>query len=247
MADKNPIMAHMVAGFPTRELSFEVARGLIDGGATYLEVQFPFSDPTADGPVIQAACTEALDGGFTLEAGFTLIEQIREYSTIPIFIMSYASPVVALGVEQFVKRAKQAGAEGLIVPDLAPFHDDGLYTAGERETVQIVPVVVPSMREDRLTEVAALRPAYIYAALRTGVTGEETGLDSAYRYLETLSSTVPNAKLFAGFGVRTRDQVRALTSHVHAAVIGTAFVQAVRKAACDTLYHEIREAVRYFV
>jgi tryptophan synthase alpha chain len=240
-------MAHMVAGFPTRELSFEVARGIIDGGATYLEVQFPFSDPTADGPVIQAACTDALDGGFTLESCFGLIEEVREYSTIPVFIMSYASPVVAVGVERFVQRAKRSGAEGLIVPDLAPLHDEGLYTAGEREAVQIVPVVVPSMQEERLAEVAALHPAYIYAALRTGVTGEETGLEPAYRYLESLSRTVPNAKLFAGFGVRTREQVRALSSCVHAAVIGTAFVQAVRKAACDTLYHEIREAVRYFV
>ena len=245
MTDHTPIMAHMVAGFPTRELSFDTARGLIDGGASYLEVQFPFSDPTADGPVIQATCTDALEAGFTLDTGFSLIEEVRAYSSIPIFIMSYASPVVAVGVEQFVKRAKQTGVDGLIVPDLAPLYDEGLYAAGERETVHIVPVVVPSMREDRLEEVAALRPAYIYAALRSGVTGQKTGLDSAYRYLETLSRY--NAKVVAGFGVRTRKQVQALSSRVHGVVIGTAFVEVVRKAAGDTLYREIRKAVRYFV
>ena len=114
--DKLRIVTHFIAGFPTYEASLEVARGLIAGGAYALEMQIPFSDPNADGPVIEEACREALAGGFKTEDAFRLLETIRMESSIPIFVMSYANLVITPGIRSFVDRAVKAGASGLIIP-----------------------------------------------------------------------------------------------------------------------------------
>ena len=171
------VMTHMVAGYPDREGSMAAARGLIDGGAAYLEIQFPFSDPNADGPVIQAACGRALSGGFSLDEGFALVEEIAGLSPGPIFIMSYANPVFTLGIEAFVERALKAGAAGLIVPDLPIEADEGLYAAGRRAGLAVVPVLVPTISPERLELLLKADAEYLYIALRRGITGEESCRD----------------------------------------------------------------------
>ena len=167
------IMAHMVAHYTDRAASLSVARGLLDGGCSYLEVQFPFSDPTADGPDIQAACTAALAAGFTVTDGFRLVAEIH-HEGVPIFLMSYANMLFTHGIEKFLTRCAASGVAGVIVPDLPPDYDEGLFEAAARRGLSAVPVVSPSMREERLRRVGALRPRYIYATLRTGTTGALT-------------------------------------------------------------------------
>ena len=170
------IVTHFIAGFPTYEASLEVARGLIAGGAFALEMQIPFSDPSADGPVIESACNTALEGGFTVSDAFRLLSEIRAESDIPIFIMSYASLVVTPGVAEFSRRAKAAGASGLIIPDLAPGADEGLYAAAADAGCPAVPVVVPWITDKRLEEILAEPLEWIYVALRSGITGTYTEL-----------------------------------------------------------------------
>ncbi len=165
-------MAHMIAGYPDRETSLETARALVAGGAALLEIQFPFSDPSADGPAIQAACTEALAAGFKVEEGWRLVETVRrEFPAVPVFVMSYASIVVTKGVDAFAARAQQAGVTGLIIPDLAPGADEGLYAAGREHGLVIVPVIVPSVPKDRLEFILGLKPEWVYTAIRAGITG----------------------------------------------------------------------------
>jgi tryptophan synthase alpha chain len=235
------IMAHMVAWYPDRERSLEVAAGLIDGGVSYLEVQFPFSDPTADGPVIQGACSAALEAGFSLEDGFSLVRDITAGTTVPVFIMSYASPVVARGVGQFVRRAREAGVTGLIIPDLMPGQDEGLYREGREEGLQIVPVVVPSMKEHRLECVQESEP---------GLTGAETDLAAVTGFLERLASF--EAHLLAGFGISRREQVEMLAPYVDGVVIGSAFVRTVTEALTlhshsESLYEAVKQKASRFV
>ena len=138
-----PLMTHMVAGYPNGTSDFDVARGLIDGGSGYLEVQFPFSDPSADGVPIQEACVRALDGGFTVDAGFELIERIRKITDLPIFIMSYGSVVFARGIDRFVSDGKRTGASGFIIPDLMPGYDEGLFASAAKLGVPAIPVLPP--------------------------------------------------------------------------------------------------------
>ena len=135
------IMAHMVASFPDRAGSLKVARALVDGGASMIEVQFPFSDPMADGPDIQAACARALSAGFTVSDGFELVGEICSATTVPVYIMSYANLLFAKGIDRFLAETKDAGARGVIVPDLPPDYDEGLFRSAAGLGLSAVPVL----------------------------------------------------------------------------------------------------------
>jgi tryptophan synthase alpha chain len=228
--DRPVIMAHLVAGFPGDSGAFAAARALASGGAAYLEVQFPFSDPSADGPVIQTACVASLSAGFTVDKGFALARRISGELGKPVFIMSYASLVFARGVGRFCGDAAAAGASGLIVPDLCPGEDEGLYAAGSERGLAVVPVIAPGMTGERMERVLGLGSEYVYAALRAGITGKKTEIgDDNIAFLGRAASK--GAKVLAGFGIRGRDQVAALAGHAHAAVVGSAFTQAIAEAA----------------
>jgi len=140
----------MVACYPNRELSMEVAGALVKGGCNLLEVQFPFSDPTADGTFIQKACDVAITAGFTPQGGFLLISDIRKLTNIPVFVMGYANTVVTFGMEKFLERARKSGATGLIIPDLPPDYDEGLYSLVKQFDLTAVPIICPTARLDRL-------------------------------------------------------------------------------------------------
>ena len=224
------LMAHMIAGYPDLETSLETARGLVAGGASILEIQFPFSDPSADGPAIQAACTEALAAGFKVDDGWKLVETVRqEFPAIPVFVMSYASIVVTKGVEAFVVRAQAAGVAGLIIPDLAPGTDEGLFAIGKKLGVAVVPVIVPSVPRERLDAILALQPEWVYTAIRAGITGTHTTLTPALMgFLTTLNA---RTKVMAGFGIDSAQQVQDLAPSVHSIVVGSALVRVVATAS----------------
>ena len=223
------IMTHLVASFPSWEASLEVGKGLVDGGAAYLEVQFPFSDPTADGPHIQVACDEALGAGFTQERGFALVEALRACTGVPIAVMSYANPIFQNGVGRFVQRCRDAGADAIIAPDLPPDYDEGLYAAGKAAGVAVIPVVVPSTLPERLEMVVTgAGTDLVYAALRKGITGSYTEIgEDNLAFLRRIGEL--GGKPMAGFGIRSHEQVAALTPHVAYVVVGTWFVELLRR------------------
>lgn len=222
------IMTHLVASFPNWDASLEIGKGLVDGGSSFLEVQFPFSDPTADGPDIQLACDDALRDGFTTKRGFELIEELRAYTSVPIAVMSYANLIFQNGVKRFVQLCRSAGATAIIAPDLPTDQDEGLYDAGVSEGIDIVPVVVLSTVVERLRLI--LRRAetkLVYAALRKGITGSYTQIsEENVKFLTTIKEL--GGKAMAGFGIRDRGQVHALSPHVDYVVVGTLLVQLLR-------------------
>jgi tryptophan synthase alpha chain len=224
------IMAHIVAGYPGLELSLAAALALADAGAAYLEVQFPFSDPSADGPVIQTACVASLAAGFKLDAGFEMLRELSGRAKAPVFIMSYASPVVARGTAAFCERAARAGAAGLIIPDLVPGMDEGLYAEGAARSLAVVPLLAPGMREERFKRIVSMKTEFIYAALRRGITGRETEIGRENLALLDRAKE-GGAKVMGGFGIRDAAQVRILSGHVHAAIVGTAFTETVALSA----------------
>jgi len=223
------IVTHFIAGYPSADASLEVARGLIAGGAFALEMQIPFSDPSADGPVIEGACNEALKSGFRVGDAFDLLRRIRAESDIPVFLMSYASLVFTPGIPAFVRRAKEAGASGLIVPDLVPGADEGLYAAASAEGCPAVPVVVPWIDEARLDEVLSAPIEWVYVALRSGITGTYTELGPEQEeFLKGLRDKGgPSRKTMAGFGIQKPEQVAAVIRMADAAIVGSALVKVI--------------------
>jgi tryptophan synthase alpha chain len=245
LSGQSRIMAHMVAGYPDAAASRAVARGLSSGGCAYIELQFPFSDPTADGPDIQRACSTALEAGFTVDSGFETAAAIGASANVPLFIMSYANLVFTRGMERFLADARASGARGIIVPDLPPDYDEGLFSGAAKLGLAAVPVLSPSMREERLSRVGRLGAEYLYVTLRTGTTGSFTQIDSSG--LEFLSRVAAlnhgnGSKVLGGFGVSTREQVVALSARVHAVVVGSTLVRLV--AAGGDIESSVREMVR---
>lgn len=243
---KIKLMAHLVAGYPTDELSLTAARALIAGGADILEIQLPFSDPSADGPAIQTACTEVLSRGYKTADGLRFISQIHaEYPDVPIYIMSYGSLIYTPGVASFCKRAAECGVKGMIIPDL-PFDNDEGLTAACRENGMInIPVAAPSMSTERLSKLANAGFPYIYAALRTGITGTDTHIDeSTLSFISKVSAG--GSKVYGGFGISNGEQARALSSSVDAIVAGSAFVRIIsaNKADKDSLFAAVEAKAR---
>ena len=226
---KNRLMCHLIAGYPGMEESYKIARTMAEAGSAYIEVQFPFSDPSADGPVIQAACTKAIEKGFTVKKGFELIKRISSEFDTPVFIMSYSTIACRNGIESFIKRSKKAGAAGLIIPDLLPPDDEGLYKTAEEAGLPVMPVFPVSILPERLEIIKNLKAEYIYVALRRGITGRKTLISKdQIDFLDNLKNT--GAKILAGFGISDRDQVDAVVPHVDAAIIGSALVRTIGDA-----------------
>ncbi|OQX30007.1 MAG: tryptophan synthase subunit alpha [Spirochaeta sp. LUC14_002_19_P3] len=223
-----------MAGYPSFEASLAVGRALIAGGAFALEMQIPFSDPSADGPVIEEACRAALAGGFCAGDAFTLLKMLRNESDIPIFVMSYASLVVRPGVKNFVQQAQRAGASGLIIPDLVPGMDEGLYQTAADEGCPAVPVLVPWITPERLNAVLAEPIEWVYAALRSGITGSHTEIGTEQidflNRLKAARSDKDGLRIMAGFGIHSSEQVRAVCAHADAAIVGSALVRVIAAA-----------------
>lgn len=231
------IMSHLVAFYPDEKATLKVADAFVAGGCSYLEVQFPFSDPTADGRFIEHACTKALRAGFKVDKGFKLVKKIKDFTDVPLFIMSYAEIVFVRGIDKFIDDSLKAGAQGLIIPDLPPDYDEGLYQKAKETGIEVIPVVAPSISDERLKLMATTGNKYLYTALRKGITGEYTEIDQ--ENLEFINKiTKYDVKIIAGFGIKNAEQVRALSKYVHAVVVGSEFIRIIEETYEIGKYHD---------
>lgn len=239
---KKPLlMAHLVAGYPDDAGSLEIARGLAEGGASMLELQFPSSDPAADGPVIQEACRISLQGGFRMDHGFALAGRIAEACPVPLYIMAYGSQIYARGINRFVEECAAAGASGIIAPDLTPGNDEGLYQACSQSGLVAIPVIPAGTPEKRIREIItkAGKPEWIYCALRKGITGAKTDLDqSGVDLVQRIRSD--GIKTLAGFGISSPEQVELLKNESDGVVVGSHFVKA---AAAIEITSSLKDAL----
>jgi len=230
---KIKLMSHLVAGYPTNELALTAARSLVKGGADILEIQLPFSDPSADGPAIQTACTKVLERSYKTADGLKFIAQIhKEFPDTAIYLMSYGSLVYTPGVDEFCKKASEAGVSGMIIPDLPFDHDEGLTASCKKYGMINIPVAAPSMSADRLEKLANAGFPYIYAALRTGITGTDTKIsDETISFLNKVSAG--GSKVYGGFGISNGNQAKVLADSVEAIVAGSVFVRIITENQND--------------
>lgn len=240
------LMAHLVAGYPNMTQSKEAALGLIAGGADYLEVQFPFSDPTADGPSIEEACTLSLKNGFKKEQGFSLIRELSQaHPEVDLFIMCYANTAFSSGIAEFCQLAADAGAYGLIIPDLPPDYDESLYGEAKKAGLTAIPVVAPSIAPIRLKMIAKTEPDFIYCAIRSGITGSKSEISpEVINFLKIVKKEIPNANLLAGFGLQNHSQIKTMASLCDTAVAGSWFVKTIKNAIVDNkpIQNELKKA-----
>lgn len=242
MSKKIKLMSHLVAGYPTDEIAFTAAKALVDGGADILEIQLPFSDPSADGKAIQSACTKVLSRNYKTKDGLAFIEKLhKNFPNVKIYIMSYASLIYTPGIENFCKKASEVGVSGMIIPDLPFDFDEGLTVACKKNGMINIPVASPSMKKERLQKMANAGFEYIYASLRTGITGTDTKIDSeTLEFLKNVSSG--GSKVFGGFGLSNGEQSKALCNYVEGVVAGSVFVRIITENQNDkeALYQKVK-------
>lgn len=239
---KIKLMSHLVAGYPTDELALTAARALVDGGADILEIQLPFSDPSADGPAIQGACTKVLERKYRTADGLAFIARLhKEFPEVKIYLMSYGSLIYTPGIENFCKKAAECGVNGMIIPDLPFDFDEGLTAACKTNGMENIPVAAPSMSPERLEKMAKAGFPYIYAALRTGITGTQTCVDQAtLDFIKKVSAG--GSRVYGGFGISSGEQSALLGDKVEAVVAGSVFVRLITEHQKDAeaLYKAVR-------
>ena len=228
------LVGYLVAGLPDPE-SFPRVLERAAREADVLEIGLPFSDPTADGPVIAEASRSALARGVSLNWLLDLLASLPAKPAAPLVLMTYFNPLFALGLEESVRRMAAVGFEGLIVPDL-PLEESGpLRRLCDAQRLALVQLVAPNTPPARIERLCAASRGFVYAVARTGITGEATDIESIRAHLQGVRS-VSRLPVAAGFGIRNAAQIEALRGAVDAAVVGTALVQAITRGQDPGLF-----------
>ena len=227
---RKALVGYLTAGDPNPETSFEILRAACHAGLDILELGVPFSDPTADGPVIQVASQRALQAGMTLTKTLELAARLRAESDIPIMLFGYYNPLFKYGLERLAKAAQDAGVDGLLVVDLPPEEAGPLRAALQGTDIQIVLLVAPTTRPDRVKKIAAETGGFLYLITKAGTTGEG-GLDyETIRKHAAEVKTVSPLPVCLGFGIRNGDDAAKLAPMADGIIVGSTLVNVIGSA-----------------
>ncbi|WP_424944814.1 tryptophan synthase subunit alpha [Aliiroseovarius crassostreae] len=224
-AGKKAFVSYIMAGDPDYDTSLAVMKGLPAAGVDVIELGLPFTDPMADGPTIQLAGGRALDGGMTLQKTLDMAAEFRKTDdTTPIVLMGYYNPIYNRGVDTFLKDAKAAGIDGLIVVDLPPEEDDELCIPAQKAGLNFIRLATPTTDDKRLPTVLQNTSGFVYYVSVTGVTGaaEAQAGDVAPEVARIKAKT--NLPVIVGFGVNTPEKAEAIASAADGTVVGSAIV-----------------------
>jgi tryptophan synthase alpha chain len=243
---KPGLVTYVTAGDPDLERSAGILSALDRAGADVLEVGVPFSDPLADGPVIQRATERALASGTTLAGVLDQVGRLRASLRAPIVIFSYANPILRLGAEQFADRAREAGVDGVLVLDLPIEEADGFRTLLESRGIDTILLLSPTTSDERLRKAASLGSGFLYAISRLGVTGARAEIAAGAKEMVERIRAVSALPIALGFGISKPEHVREVGRWADAAVVGSALVNVIADAgASQDLTTRVEEYVRW--
>ncbi|MXZ72725.1 MAG: tryptophan synthase subunit alpha [Acidobacteria bacterium] len=241
-AGRPGLVTYTTAGDPDLACSGRILRALDAAGADVLEVGVPFSDPLADGPVIQRASERALSAGATLRRTLSLVADVRPSIRAGIVLFTYANPVIRMGLEDFVDRASAAGVDGVLMLDLPIEEADGLRAALDGSGIDPIFLLSPTTTDARLRRAAALGRGFLYGISRLGVTGARDTIAVGAKALVERIRAASELPVALGFGISRPEQVAEVTRWADAAVVGSALVDVIARATPDTA---ATEAARY--
>lgn len=219
---------YYTAGYPNLTDTLTIAETLEKCGADFLEIGFPYSDPVADGPVIQASSKQALDNGMTLELLFEQLKDLRKRVNIPILLMGYVNVMLQYGVEAFCKKAQEVGVDGCIIPDLPMYEFEEMYKdVFEKYELSNIFLVTPQTSEERILKIDSLSNAFIYLVSSSATTGNNLSVaGSTSAYFERISKMNLRTPVMIGFGISNKETYQAACKFASGAIIGSAFVKA---------------------
>lgn len=244
--DHPAFMPYSVLGYPNREAGMETIRQVVAAGADLLELGIPFSDPLADGPTIQAATQQALDNGITVKECLSMTKTLRaEGIDTPAVFMGYVNPMMAYGLEKFVKDAVDAGVDGLIVPDLPPEEADELGEICEAHGIALIQFLAPTSTPERIQLVTSKARGFIYLVSVTGITGARQDVASDLGAFVERVRDATDTPLAVGFGIGNGEQAKAVGDLADGVIVGSALVKRAAESpeAVHELAVELREAL----
>ena len=245
---KQGFIPFIVAGDPDLNTTGELLIELANAGATLIELGVPFSDPMADGPVIQRASERALKHGFGLKEIFETIATARLKINTPIVLFSYFNPLLQYGIDKLARDAARAGVDGILVTDLTPEESEQLAAALKLNNLDMIFLVAPTSTDARLQMIAGHASGFVYAVSRAGVTGTRQNLSSEAELLVTRMRRFSSLPVAVGFGISSAEQVTQTLAYADAAVVGSAIVAQVEKLSLEpNLVQEIGRFVRSLI
>ncbi|CAM2007416.1 tryptophan synthase subunit alpha [Acanthopleuribacter pedis] len=249
---KKLLVPYLTAGFPQREWFEPIVRAMDEGGADYIEIGVPFSDPIADGPTIQNASQKALDNGTTPRWILDEIKRFRGDLNAELIFFSYFNPILALdGLEGAAKHLKDAGFHGVLVPDLSLEQAEHFAGAMAAEGVHYIPLIAPTTTEERLKKIAPVTTSFAYGVSVTGVTGARKGVAQGLdEYLARVRNLLQRP-FVVGFGISTPEDARAIARQADGVVVGSALIRLMEQAEdlddcvkrVKTFISELRQAI----
>ena len=215
-------------GFPTKEATLPLLQAIDQGGADFIELGMPFSDPLAEGLPIQHSSEIALRNGISMKDAFSVSADFKKQSDTPLLLMGYINPVYRYGISNFCRDAHSSGVNGLILPDLPPEESEMIREAAYKHNIDLVFLIAPNTPDDRIHETDELATAFVYAVSMTGLTGTTiNSKDAASEYLERAQNIVQNNPLLVGFGIKSYEDAMKLSRHTDGFIVGSAVIKAI--------------------
>ena len=238
---------YFCAGCPTLEGTGDVIKTMQRRGIAMIEVGIPFSDPLADGPVIQSAATQALKNGMNLHTLFTQLREIKDEVDIPLVLMGYLNPILHYGIEEFCQSCVESGVSGMIIPDL-PFKDyqDIVKPIADKYDLRVIMLITPETSEDRIRFIDDNTDGFIYMVSSAAITGAQKSFDDAKQeYFRRINAMNLRNPRMIGFGISNKQTLEAAQSNAAGAIIGSKFVTLLNESknadeALDKLFDALK-------
>jgi tryptophan synthase alpha chain len=228
----NVLNVYCTAGYPKLDSTLEVMKALQANGADLIELGMPYSDPLADGPVIQASSLVALDNGMTIQHLFDQLKELRKQITVPVILMGYMNPVLQYGFEKFCAIAAEAGVDGLILPDLPEYEYETEYKAIiKKYGLDFIFLVTPETSATRVKKLDALSSGFLYAVSSSSITGTDKNFTTVKTYLEKLKALHLKNPVLVGFGIKDKQTFKDACQYSNGAIIGTAYIHALEHSS----------------
>ncbi|QMU54979.1 MAG: tryptophan synthase subunit alpha [Nitrosopumilus sp.] len=239
--NEKALIAYIMAGFPNEKSTLATVRGLVKGGVDIIELGFPFSDPLADGPVIQNASLISLENGTKINSFFNTVTKIRKETDIPLILMTYTNILYSRGYQKFISDAKKAGIDGFILPDMS-VEESADYLEASRNKTDTIFLISPNTSKTRIQKIAKVSTGFLYLVAVFGTTGVKTGIKNytLKAIKEVKKQTKGKIPVGIGFGVSTPDDVKTyVKAGADAVIVGSAYLKLIEKTSQSQLETKI--------
>ena len=236
------LIAYIMVGYPNEKTTLSAIKGLVKGGADIIELGFPFSDPIADGPVIQNASTISLNKGTKIEKFFQILKKIRNETDIPLVLMTYTNILYRKGFDKFMQKAKNFGIDGFILPDMAIEESENYVKAARKNKLDTIFLISPNTSNERIRKILKVTSGFLYLVSMYGTTGMRTKIQKYTIDAIRKTNKIVNKKIpiGIGFGINTpKDSKKFLTLGADAVIVGSAFLRLIEKTPQDRVESKI--------